>query len=105
MVTEFIKKVCNTLQTCKSCQSWLKERVPDDEEARLTRLEKYCCPVMCGAVEHEELHVQQIYFQGDVTWAVMNFESVGGNLLISYCPWCGSKMPNKPFVDNVDEIR
>lgn len=96
------------VQTCESCRSWLKGKVPANVDSRLSTLEKYCCPVMYGAVEHHEdggLQVRLINFQGDPTWAVMNFESVGGNLLISYCPWCGSKMPNKPFVNNAGESR
>ena len=91
------------VQTCESCRSWLKDKVPANEESRLSRLEKYCCPVMFGSVEQKEddaLQLRLINFQGDATWAVMNFDSVGGNLLISYCPWCGSKMPNEPFIDN-----
>ncbi len=86
------------LQNCESCKSWVKGKIPVEESLRLERIKKYCCPVMYGAIEHEgydELQIRLINFQGESTWAVTNFESVGGNLLIGYCPWCGTKMPKK----------
>ena len=92
-------------QTCESCRSWLKGIVPLDEEDRLSRLEKYCCPVMFGAVEYkdeDELHIRLLQFQGESVWAITNFGTIGGSLLISYCPWCGSKMPNENFIDDSD---
>ncbi len=95
---EYVRHV----QNCESCSAWVQEKVPAEEISRMERLQKYCCPVMYGAVEHEgydELHLRLINFQGDAIWAVTNFESVGGNLLFGYCPWCGKKMPKKPFVD------
>jgi len=77
---EFVRHV----QNCNSCKSWLNDIVPEHENSRLSRLEKYCCPVMYGAVEYkeeDELHIRLIDFQGDPTWSVMNFNVVGGNLL------------------------
>lgn len=96
------------VQTCKSCQAWLEEKVPHEIKSRMTKLRKYCCPVMFGAVEeseHDELNINLIDFQGDATWAVMNFDHLGGNLLLSYCPWCGNKLPETPFVVELSENR
>ncbi|KOO56759.1 hypothetical protein WH43_18365 [Rheinheimera sp. KL1] len=89
------------VQTCKSCRSWLEEKISSETHSRLTKLKQYCCPVMFVAVEENEidqLKVGLMSFQGESTWAVMNFNTVGGNLLLCYCPWCGKKLPNSPFI-------
>ncbi|MBQ0753309.1 MAG: hypothetical protein KBT87_11320 [Gammaproteobacteria bacterium] len=90
------------VQTCESCKAWIEEKVPTEIKKRTERLKKYCCPVMFGAVEESrdgELNLKLMNFQGDPVWAVRNFDHLGSNLLFSYCPWCGSKLPNKPFIE------
>ncbi|WP_339068186.1 hypothetical protein [Teredinibacter turnerae] len=34
------------VQTCEKCRSWVESKIPNDEKARLERINKYCCPVM-----------------------------------------------------------
>ncbi len=64
----------------------------------MTTEHRYCCELFKSAVEFpgkDALHIKLIDFQGDPTWAVMNLGIVGGNLLIGYCPWCGSCLPKQ----------
>lgn len=91
------------VQNCEECFSWLKNKVPINELNRHERLLQYCCPVMFGAVEEPQVNQLKISlrdFQGYPTWVVKNFNVIGGNLLIGYCPWCGVKMPQKPFINS-----
>ena len=92
------------VSTCQYCQSWFKEQDPDKEERQVTlaRIEKYCCTRMYCAVEtneDDELQLGLVHFCGDMIWIVKNFDDAGGNSLINYCPWCGTKLSSKPFVD------
>lgn len=101
------------VQNCGSCRKWLEGNVSGEFKSHLEKnnriLEMYCCSSMFSAVEYprkEELKIKLIDFQGDPAWAVMNLESVGGNLLISYCPWCGKKMPDKQFnTEQIDNLK
>jgi len=91
------------VQNCESCRAWVSGKIPPKEIDRMKRLKQYCCPVMYGAVEQEgydEISLRLVNFQGDPVWAISNFDTVGGNLLVSYCPWCGTKMPKKQFVES-----
>ena len=69
---------------------------------RKERAEKYCClPLWLAVEQHEvdQLNISFSKFRDEKCWIVTSLDVVGGNLLISYCPWCGSKLPEKPFVD------
>lgn len=82
-----------------------KRKFRPEKNTHIEKMNQYCCSAMYGAVEieaNDELNISLINFQGDSIWAVTNFEAVGGNLLFSYCPWCGEKMPSTSFLEHED---
>jgi hypothetical protein len=64
---------------------------------RQKRLTEYCCAGMFVAVENPEGHTtNRITFEmfrgEDPCWMIDGVQS-----FISYCPWCGKKLPDQPF--------
>ena len=87
------------LESCASCTEWFHSIVPNKALKRQARMLRYCCSAMFVAVEElDELKNRFIYslFRGeDVCWRID-----GKQTFASYCPWCGQKLPDKPFIDS-----
>ena len=83
------------IRTCPSCQSWLKEQVPHETFTRQERITRYCCVMMFCAVEEGRTHQIKLgMFRGeDPCWMIDGMWSG-----ISFCPWCGERLPNHPFI-------
>ncbi|MDG9671268.1 hypothetical protein ONV78_26275 [Hahella sp. CR1] len=83
---------------CSSCERWLNNEVPRKYTARPFAMAHYCCSGMYVAVEENEQCMNSIVkFDEFATsdggqWRI-------GNLFISYCPWCGIRLPYKSFRD------
>ncbi|WP_444939360.1 hypothetical protein [Microbulbifer sp. JMSA002] len=66
---------------------------------RVEKIKNYCCIGLFSSVEEAESGDEIIVkftssFQGDSAWYIEVPERViGGGNLISYCPWCGTKLP------------
>jgi pyruvate/2-oxoglutarate dehydrogenase complex dihydrolipoamide acyltransferase (E2) component len=58
------------------------------------RMAKYCCGMMFHAVTDNDAKTKftSHVFRGELCW------SIGEDLCCpSFCPWCGSDLPNSPF--------
>ncbi|WP_444907153.1 hypothetical protein ACJJIR_02015 [Microbulbifer sp. SSSA008] len=70
---------------------------------RIDKIKSYCCIGLFYAVEEaeggDEVKVKYTRsFRGKSVWYVeVPDGSIGGNL-ISYCPWCGTKLPKTPYL-------
>ena len=91
------EKAIAHIRKCPKCREWIHHVIPKTILKRQHRLSQYCCAGMFVAVEEPKNKKSKIsfyMFRGeDPCWhieGVMNF--------ISYCPWCGKKMPEKPFI-------
>lgn len=99
------EKAVKHAQSCIKCKCWLREQSDPEAMERMGKIQNYCCVMMFSAVEeavsNEELKISYTSsFQGQPVWfAEVPDRVVGGGNLISYCPWCGSKLPDKPFSD------
>ena len=86
----------NHIRNCPACQAWLKQEVPHEIFERLERVSKYCCIMMFAAVEEPESATVRFsfgLFRGeDPCWSID-----GKSTCVSYCPWCGKRMPPEPF--------
>ena len=65
-------------------------------------IKKYCCVVLSSAIKdpagYGEISIKFANFVGENVWYIEVPEGiVGGSNLISFCPWCGSKLPVKPI--------
>ncbi len=101
--TDLGQKAVSHLQSCASCKTWLKSRVDPKADQRIQRLNQYCCPMMFGAVEKsepEDLHLKLVYFRDERFWIVDQPEREFGFVSFSYCPWCGKRLPENPFIDD-----
>ncbi len=88
-------KTVSHLHTCSMCEYWLDHEFPQEYVSRPYRLAHYCCAGMFVAVEEYEIEgdSQAKYYMHrgeDASWLL-------GGRDISYCPWCGEKLPNRPF--------
>lgn len=64
---------------------------PSDQEQRMA---KYCCPEMYFAATDENAKTKFSFhvFRGEPCW------DIGGDICFaSYCPWCGKRLPDRPF--------
>ena len=87
----------NHLMQCSKCKEWFNEIIPPRVLKRQKQMARYCCASMyCAVMEHEESKLPKIEFSlnrdNDPCW-IISFKST----YISYCPWCGKKLPNAPF--------
>jgi len=86
------------LHNCSKCEHWLDNDFPKEYVSRPFRLAHYCCPGMFVAVEEfKKRENNAVKFNRYATscggaWFL-------GGWSISYCPWCSTKLPNKPFRD------
>jgi len=98
------KQAVKHVQNCNACKSWLKNRIPKTEYERLSRIQKYCCPIMYGSVEKSRMisgiHLSYRQYRDDPTWILDWPGRKAGIVEFSFCPWCGSKLPNEPFIND-----
>ena len=92
-------KAVKHLQECPRCRAWANSIVPKSTFERQSRLVRYCCSGMFCAVEEPgqrgSPHITFSMFRGeDPCWQVD-----GKNAFLRYCPWCGKKLPDKPFIE------
>jgi hypothetical protein len=71
--------------------------IPESVLRRQRRLTEYCCAGMFVAVEQVDGPItNRITFEmfrgEDPCWMIDDIHS-----FISYCPWCGKKLPKRPF--------
>jgi len=89
-------KAIDHIRKCPKCRDWIHNVIPKEIMRRQHRLSKYCCAGMFVAVEEPKNKKNRItfyMFRGeDPCWQIK-----GVMTFISYCPWCGEKMPEKPF--------
>lgn len=91
-------KAIDHVRKCPKCRDWLHRVVPADVLRRQSRLSRYCCAGMFVAFEESDAHrknrVTFELFRGeDPCWMINDIRS-----FISFCPWCGKKLPDKPFI-------
>jgi len=92
------QKAIEHIRQCPKCRAWFHSIVPADVLRRQSRLARYCCAGMFVAVEEadggQENRVTFEMFRGeDPCWMF-----AGKHTFASYCPWCGRKLPDKPFL-------
>ena len=92
------QKAIDHVRKCPKCRAWIHSVVPADVLRRQHRLTRYCCAGMFVAVEEADEGIRnrvtfELFRGEDPCWM---FD--GKQTFASYCPWCGKKLPNKPFV-------
>lgn len=91
------QKASKHLRECPRCRAWVNSIASEPVYRRQKRLSQYCCSGMFSAVEEPEragVLISFTMFRGeDPCWQVN-----GKNSFLSYCPWCGKKLPEKPFI-------
>ncbi len=85
------------LLKCPKCKEWFYEVTPPKIVERQKRLIQYCCSgIFCSVEEYKERKHPKIEFSlfrgEDPCWMIE-----GKQTFISFCPWCGQKLPEKPF--------
>ena len=90
------------IRKCPKCREWIHSIIPENVLQRQRRLTKYCCAGMFVAVEEsDEIAKNRIAFElfrGEVPCWMID----GKHSFASYCPWCGSQLPNQPFIQSPD---
>jgi hypothetical protein len=91
-------KAIERVRRCPKCRNWLHSIVSEDVLRRQSRLSRYCCAGMFVACEEPDARnknrVTFELFRGeDPCWMIDGVRS-----FISFCPWCGKKLPHKPFI-------
>jgi len=91
-------KAAKHLRDCPKCKAWIHAVIPEPVMRRQHRLTKYCCAGMFVAFEESKergkTQISFTMFRGeDPCWMID-----GRNSFISYCPWCGKKLPDRPFI-------
>jgi hypothetical protein len=92
-------KAVKHLRECPKCSAWVATIVPPDMFRRQSRQAKYCCAGMFCAVEEPghrgSPQITFSLFRGeDPCWQID-----GKNAFLRFCPWCGKKLPEKPFIE------
>jgi len=86
------------LRECPRCRPWVSTIVPEQLYRRQARLARYCCAGMFCAIEESDSRQTPRFsfslFRGeDPCWQID-----GKNTFAVYCPWCGKKLPDAPFI-------
>jgi hypothetical protein len=85
------------LRDCRRCREWVTSIVPPDMLRRQSWQVKYCCAGMFCAVEEPDRRGPRISFtlfrSEDPCWQVDGY-----NAFLQFCPWCGKRLPAKPFI-------
>ena len=92
-------KAVDHIRKCPKCRAWVHHVVPKDIFIRQSRMVKYCCSGMFVACEeYKERDKNRITFDlyrgEDPCWMID-----GKRSFISFCPWCGKKLPERPFIE------
>jgi hypothetical protein len=92
------EKSIGHVRKCPKCREWIHHVIPTSVMQRQHRLTRYCCAGMFVAVEESKKKENRIDFEmfrgEDPCWRIDGVRS-----FISYCPWCGKKLPDKPFLE------
>ncbi|MCP3927953.1 MAG: hypothetical protein GY705_02495 [Bacteroidetes bacterium] len=85
------------LLNCPKCKIWFHDIIPPAILKRQKRITEYCCVgLFCAMEEYKDRSVPKMeftMFRGeDPCWVIESKYS-----FISYCPWCGKKLPDKPY--------
>lgn len=91
------QKARRHIKTCPKCRMWIHFAIPEAVMQRQYRLSRYCCAGMFVAVEEPsgKDKIDFELFRGeDPCWRIN-----GKRSFISFCPWCGKKLPDKPFIN------
>lgn len=91
------EKAVKHLRECPKCRPWASTIVSPEMYRRQAALAKYCCAGMyCAVEESEQRGGPRLSFtmfrDEDPCWQIN-----GDNSFISYCPWCGTRLPDRPF--------
>jgi hypothetical protein len=86
------------VRECPRCREWIHRVVPKDILRRQSRLVQYCCPRMFVAVEEANSRTKnkitfELFRDDEPCWMID-----GRHSFISFCPWCGKKLPEHPFI-------
>ena len=89
------------IRECPRCRAWVPTIVSEDDYRRQARQARYCCAGMfCAVEEHGSRPTPRFsftLFRGeDPCWQID-----GKNAFAVYCPWCGRKLPDGPFIKDV----
>ena len=88
---------------CGKCHAWMYAAIPEKWITRQGRLARYCCPQMFVAVEEPKSRGHSIQWHQAVHPDNGPFWSIDGKTTyLAHCPWCGAKMPSKPFVEPLE---
>jgi len=92
------RKAIDHIRHCPKCKEWINRVIPKDIFQRQKRMLRYCCAGMfCATEEYKERDKTRITFElfrgEDPCWMID-----GKRSFISFCPWCGKKLPDKPFI-------
>jgi hypothetical protein len=93
------RKAIDHIRKCPKCRKWFHSIIPEDILRRQKRLTRYCCAGMFVAFEEADGKTNnQITFEmfrgEDPCWKIDGIRTFA-----SYCPWCGKKLPDKPFIE------
>jgi hypothetical protein len=91
------------IQSCEKCNLWLRDLTSNDAIERMERLSRYCCPQMFAAVEEPQdksIHLKIRRFRDENLWMLDQPDREFGFEFFSFCPWCGNKFPEHPFIDD-----
>ncbi|WP_215399548.1 hypothetical protein [Rheinheimera oceanensis] len=97
------QKAVEHIQTCKKCKLWVRDLTQTEDIVRMERLSRYCCPQMFVAVEEpkqEGLHLKIRQFRDENLWMIDQPGREIGFEFFGFCPWCGNKFPERPFIDD-----
>jgi hypothetical protein len=91
------------LRECSDCQAWFRSIIPKEILERNDKASSYCCMLMFCAVEEHDLHshLPKFHFgpfRDDELWWIE-----GKLACASFCPWCGTKLPDRPFREPADQ--
>ena len=86
------------VRECPRCRTWVSTIVSPEQYRRQARLARYCCAGMFCAVEEHPSHQTArfsftMFRDEDPCWQID-----GKNAFAVYCPWCGAKLPDRPFI-------
>jgi hypothetical protein len=101
------------IQNCELCQDWyarktgeqISARQGERKKDRRSRMQRYCCVLMYAAVEENsplDIRLRLRGIRGENLWTLFQPDRQLGFVHFSYCPWCGEKLSEEPFID--DEV-
>jgi hypothetical protein len=90
------KQYVSHIRECSKCVDWIHAVVGPQTMERQCRLVQYCCASMFAAVEEAKINrIEFKIFRGeDPCWSINGQWS-----FMQFCPWCGTQLPDHPFVE------